>query len=179
MYLEILFFVLLFLLIIFIYLYKMARNKLNELEFNYKSMYVKHGKNWENFVPFMNNYPGDKENSVFIGNPIDFISFDEDNSLNKERKIRYNNLGFNIGNIIRLKGRDKDNLETHFNQEEDCVDCLIDLNDRSHQLSIVLFGKAIPIVGNGDKDERFIQALVSKAVKRSQYYLALELPSSL
>src|SRR3989344_2821829 len=106
------------------------------------------------------------------------ISFDEDNPLNKERKIRYNNLGFNIGNIIRLKGRDKDNLETHFNQEEDCVDCLIDLNDRSHQLSIVLFGKAIPIVGNGDKDERFIQALVSKAVKRSQYYLALELPSS-
>ena len=106
------------------------------------------------------------------------IIFDEDNPLNKERKIRYNNLGFNLGNIIRLKGKDKDNLETHFNQDDDCVDCLIDLNDRSHQLSIVLFGKAIPIVGNGDKDERFIQALVSKAVKRSQYYLALELPSS-
>jgi len=78
MYLEILFLVLLFLLILFIYLYKRAKDKLKNLEFNYKSMYVKHGKNWENFVPFMDNYPGNKENSVFIGNPIDFISFDED-----------------------------------------------------------------------------------------------------
>ncbi|MBI4154488.1 hypothetical protein HY498_00165 [Candidatus Woesearchaeota archaeon] len=78
MYLEILFITLVVLLILFIYLYKKTKEKLNNLEFNYKSMYVKHGKNWENFVPFMSNYPGDKENSVFIGNPIDFISFDDD-----------------------------------------------------------------------------------------------------
>ena len=103
------------------------------------------------------------------------IGFDEDNPLNKERKIRYNNLGFNLGNIIRLKGKDKESLETHFDEETDCV---IDLDDKSHQLSIVLFGKAIPIVENGGSDKKFIQALISKAIKKSQYYLALELPAS-
>ena len=41
-------------------------------------MYVKHGKHFESFVPFMENYPGNKENTVFLGNPIDFISFDDD-----------------------------------------------------------------------------------------------------
>src|SRR3989344_4213263 len=101
------------------------------------------------------------------------IGFDEDNRLNQERKIRYNNLGFNLGNIIRLKGKDKESLETHLDEETDCV---IDLDDKSHQLSIVLFGKAIPIVGNGDSDKKFIEALISKAIKRPQYYLALELP---
>ena len=76
--LIIVFVVLLILLILFVYLYLRIKKRLNDLEFNYKSLYVKHGKNWENFVPFMDNYPGNKENSVFIGHPIDFISFDQD-----------------------------------------------------------------------------------------------------
>ena len=50
----------------------------SQLQFDYKSMNVKHGKHFESFVPFMENYPGEKENTVFVGNPIDFISFDED-----------------------------------------------------------------------------------------------------
>ncbi|MFH1592854.1 MAG: Holliday junction resolvase-like protein [Candidatus Woesearchaeota archaeon] len=77
--------VLIILLIIFIYLYSRLRRKVFELKegherlkFDYKSMNVKHGKHFESFVPFMEDYPGEKENTVFLGNPIDFISFDDD-----------------------------------------------------------------------------------------------------
>lgn len=76
---------LLVLLVIIFYLYLMVKKELNilksihsKLEFDYKSMYVKHGKHFESFVPFMDEYPGEKESTVFIGNPIDFISFDDD-----------------------------------------------------------------------------------------------------
>ena len=48
------------------------------LQSKYQSTTVKHGKNWEHFVPFMKHFPGDKNNSVFIGQPIDFISFGEE-----------------------------------------------------------------------------------------------------
>jgi len=47
-----------------------------QLLFDNKSMSIKHGYQFESFVPFMENYPGEKENTVFIGRPIDFISFD-------------------------------------------------------------------------------------------------------
>jgi len=77
--------VLIIFLIIFVYLYFSLRKKVvylqkthEDLKFDYKSMYVKHGKHFESFVPFMDDYPGEKENTVFLGNPIDFISFDDD-----------------------------------------------------------------------------------------------------
>lgn len=78
--------IILFLLVIILFfLYNSTRKKLIELEeihhqvqFDLRSTRVKHGKSWEHFVPFMENYPGDKDNSVFIGMPIDFISFGED-----------------------------------------------------------------------------------------------------
>lgn len=49
-----------------------------ELDYKYKGMMIKHGNQFESFVPFMNEYPGEKENTVFLGKPVDFISFDED-----------------------------------------------------------------------------------------------------
>ena len=52
--------------------------KFLELDHKYKSMGVKHGNQFESFVPFMDNYPGEKENTVFLGRPVDFISFDKD-----------------------------------------------------------------------------------------------------
>ncbi|MEK6934422.1 MAG: Holliday junction resolvase-like protein [Nanoarchaeota archaeon] len=77
--------ILVVLLILVFLLYFNLRKKYNELEedyedlqFDIKSMHVKHGKTWEAFVPFMENYPGEKGNSVFLGNPVDFISFDDD-----------------------------------------------------------------------------------------------------
>ena len=54
--------------------------KINELQFDLRSKSVLHGKHWEQFVPFMPNFEkiAKKENFIFIGMPIDGISFDED-----------------------------------------------------------------------------------------------------
>ncbi|MEK6922581.1 MAG: Holliday junction resolvase-like protein [Nanoarchaeota archaeon] len=91
--------VLVVLLVIFIYLYFSLRKKFSylktdyeNLKFDYKSMYVKHGKHFESFVPFMEDYPGEKENTVFLGNPIDFISFDDDSIKFIEVKTGKSNL---------------------------------------------------------------------------------------
>ncbi len=56
------------------------RKRISELRFSIRSQSVKHGKNWENFVPFMNEFRkyADKNNFVFIGHPIDGIAFDDD-----------------------------------------------------------------------------------------------------
>ena len=76
----------LFILLITLYLlYYLKKRKLERLEDKYftlerqyQSMHVKHGNQFESFVPFMDVYPGKKENSVFLGRPVDFISFDDD-----------------------------------------------------------------------------------------------------
>ena len=64
---------------------KKFNSKIEELEkelkkykFDVKSAYVKFGKSFENFVPFIKDFPGVKENTCFLGMPIDFISFDKD-----------------------------------------------------------------------------------------------------
>lgn len=49
-----------------------------ELKSQIKSKEVKFGKSFEHFVPFIKNFPGDKEKTVFLGMPIDFICFDDD-----------------------------------------------------------------------------------------------------
>ena len=51
-----------------------------QLRHDHRSVYVKHGKAWEHFVPFMSSFEkvADKDNAVFIGMPIDFIAFDDD-----------------------------------------------------------------------------------------------------
>ena len=69
--------------IYFLYYYKKKKLEILEeryakLDTSYKGMNVKHGNQFEIFVPFMDDYPGEKENSVFIGRPVDFISFDSD-----------------------------------------------------------------------------------------------------
>ncbi len=51
-----------------------------KLEHSIRSMNVKHGQHWENFVPFMPDFEkiARKENTVFIGMPVDLIAFDDD-----------------------------------------------------------------------------------------------------
>ena len=70
---------------VFILLYLRLRKRVLTLEeenerlnFDHKSMSVKHGQQFESFVPFVKDYPGKIENTVFLGKPIDFISFDDD-----------------------------------------------------------------------------------------------------
>lgn len=67
-------------------------SRLKKAGFDYKSMYVKHGKNWENFAPFMKGFPGNKENFRFIGNPIDGVIFDDDEIKFVEIKTGKSNL---------------------------------------------------------------------------------------
>lgn len=51
-----------------------------QLRHDHRSIFVKHGKAWENFVPFMPDFTkiADKDNTVFLGMPVDLISFDDD-----------------------------------------------------------------------------------------------------
>ncbi len=78
----VLFLFLLSLLLIF-FLYRrlhLLQQQLKEVQFSYRSSNVKHGQHWEQFVPFMDAFGkiAQRENFVFIGMPIDGISFDDD-----------------------------------------------------------------------------------------------------
>lgn len=72
--------VLIFFLVFFIRKINFLQRQLEALKFDHRSLRVKHGKNWENFVPFMKDFEdvADKGNFTFIGMPIDGISFDDD-----------------------------------------------------------------------------------------------------
>jgi len=57
---------------------KLLQEEVKGYEFKLKSAYVKFGKSFEHFIPFSKQFPGDREKTIFLGMPIDFISFDED-----------------------------------------------------------------------------------------------------
>ncbi len=78
--------ILLLLLLFFVLMYFITRKQLKklegiyaELDFKHRSIQVKHGKAWEDFVPFMPEFEkiANKDNFVFIGMPIDGIAFDD------------------------------------------------------------------------------------------------------
>ena len=61
------------------------RSKANEIEsrlkdvsFQKQSLSVKYGKMTEQFIPFLETYPYEKQNFRFIGTPIDGIQFETD-----------------------------------------------------------------------------------------------------
>ena len=103
--LELIIGVLLF-LILLLWIFKLKQSLKNlseensELKYKRKSMEIKYGKSWEQFVPFMKNFQYSKENFKFFGEPIDGIAF-EDNEVvfceiktgqsqltNEQRRIR-------------------------------------------------------------------------------------------
>lgn len=59
---------------------KELKDRIKEIEFQQRSTVVKHGKNWEHFVPLMEDFEkiAKREDSIFLGMPIDYISFGED-----------------------------------------------------------------------------------------------------
>ena len=68
-----------------LYMYKRAWDEnrrlsrvIEGLHFDKKSLSVKHGKVSEQFMPFMQSYPYNKENFRFIGSPIDGMQFEDD-----------------------------------------------------------------------------------------------------
>ncbi len=72
---EIAMFLAMITLLYIIYLY---RKELNELKFQKYSLSSKYGKMSEQFMPFLEHYPFDRQNFRFIGTPIDGIQFEDD-----------------------------------------------------------------------------------------------------
>lgn len=52
--------------------------EIKRYKFGIRSAYVKFGKTFEHFAPFTQNFLCDKEKVVFLGQPIDYIAFEED-----------------------------------------------------------------------------------------------------
>jgi predicted Holliday junction resolvase-like endonuclease len=79
--------ILLLLIVVFVLLYKSARSTISELRLQLsdlsarkQSLSTKYGKMSEQFFPFLEQYPYDRNNFRFIGNPIDGVQF-EDNKI--------------------------------------------------------------------------------------------------
>ncbi|MBI4014899.1 MAG: endonuclease [Candidatus Aenigmarchaeota archaeon] len=54
------------------------RTTLSDSRFQNRSLSVKYGKMSEQFFPFLNSYPYDRQNFRFIGSPIDGVQFNND-----------------------------------------------------------------------------------------------------
>jgi len=66
------------LLLIFIVLTFYYRKRFIKVKFQKQSLSTKYGKMTEQFMPFLEVYPYDKNNFRFIGTPIDGIQFEND-----------------------------------------------------------------------------------------------------
>lgn len=78
MFWEILAIVLLVFSVIMIIMYGRVVSALKQSHFDKSSQSVKYGKMSEQFMPFLNDYPFEKGNFRFIGNPIDGVQFEND-----------------------------------------------------------------------------------------------------
>jgi len=103
---EIITLILFMIVLVLIALYVKSLKKIRELEFEKSSILVKHGKAIEQFFPFLENYPYNKNNFRFIGSPIDGIQFENDKIIFIEFKTRNSKLSKNqkrIKEIIEKK----------------------------------------------------------------------------
>jgi len=74
-------FVVAILVIVIIALFKWnrkLRKDINYLTFSKQSLSTKYGKMSEQFMPFLESYPYDKNNFRFIGTAIDGVQFEDD-----------------------------------------------------------------------------------------------------
>jgi len=104
--LEIITLTLFLIILILIALYIKSLKKIRELEFEKSSILVKHGKAIEQFFPFLESYPYNKNNFRFIGSPIDGIQFENDKIIFIEFKTSNSKLSENqkkIKEIIEKK----------------------------------------------------------------------------
>ncbi len=74
-----------FIFLAVILFYKRSRKRNTELEFQIndlisrkQSLSTKYGRMTEQFMPFLDSYPYDKQNFRFIGSPIDGVQFEKD-----------------------------------------------------------------------------------------------------
>ncbi len=112
--LEYLLITLFIVIIVLLLLCKKASARAKDLEFQLKdvisrkqSLSTKYGKMTEQFLPFLESYPYDKQNFRFIGTPIDGIQFENDKIIFIEFKTANSQLTIKqkeIRNIVN-KGR--------------------------------------------------------------------------
>ncbi len=92
-----------------IYLYKKISSlnlEIKKAESEIKSVQVRFGKTFEKFVPFITDFPVDREKFVFLGMPIDGIAFEDDKITFIEIKTGCSQLSTkqrNIRDIVRNK----------------------------------------------------------------------------
>tara|TARA_B100000212_G_scaffold341984_1_gene326991 strand:- start:18450 stop:18842 length:393 start_codon:yes stop_codon:yes gene_type:complete len=87
---------------------KVLKNQKSELFSKKRSTEVRTGHIVEKFAPFLDNFPHDPESAVFLGQPIDYLVFEEDSITfseiksgksqlsQKQRNIRDNILNGNV-----------------------------------------------------------------------------------
>jgi len=65
-------------MLVLLYVAFSYRKEARALKFSLQSLATKHGKMSEQFMPFLDHYPYEKNNFRFIGTPIDGVQFEDD-----------------------------------------------------------------------------------------------------
>jgi predicted Holliday junction resolvase-like endonuclease len=63
---------------VMLYVIYSYRKEVQSLKFMNRSMSTKYGKMSEQFMPFLDHYPYDKNRFRFIGSPVDGVQFEDD-----------------------------------------------------------------------------------------------------
>jgi len=71
---------------------KKLKDYIYELEYKKRSNETKHGKIFENLIPFSSSFPFDPAKFKFIGDPVDGVVFDDDIITFVEIKMNKSNL---------------------------------------------------------------------------------------
>ena len=79
-----------------------TKEELEKIKYQLKSAYVRFGKSFEHFVPFIKDFPGNKERTTFIGNPVDFLVWDDTGVKFVEVKTGSSQLNTSQKNIRKL-----------------------------------------------------------------------------
>lgn len=81
---------------------KRVEEELREVRHRLRSALTRFGTTFEKFIPFIKNYPGEREHTFFLGMPIDYISFDSDYIRFIEVKTGHSQLNQNQKRIKEL-----------------------------------------------------------------------------
>lgn len=101
------------LLIFFFFLWRMTKNKLNDVSFRKSSLSSRYGKMTEQFMPFLKDFPYDPTNFRFLGSPIDGIQFNDDKIIFIEFKAAGSKLSEKQRQIADLVYRKQIEFEEH------------------------------------------------------------------
>lgn len=106
------------LLLVLILLYWRQRKKNDELTIQIgellskkQSLSAKYGRMTEQFMPFLETYPYDKQNFRFIGSPIDGVQFEKDKIVLVEFKAGEHTLSTNQKAVKELVDKGKVRFE--------------------------------------------------------------------